>query len=348
MKKQILNNLNEYINRIDKSNYEKEYEKKFENLGNLVQKKTESIDEKLASIANRLFKISDITFFYKELFVYKTYLLVKAIIFSIETSNHLSLANNVRSLLEQIAIHNYFINIIDKMLNELENKNTYSSIDKIIKKVENIINRIYYGENKDSNKFKSIHINEALKIFSNNINNIYEIYDYLCELVHPNYNNNLLISSGEISKGRIGIQQNNTKIINNIMNISNSLIVSFINETTLKTPLFVWELHNYVEICLKNTSKIENIFSKKIAIPKENGDSIETAFSFEKARTSQEALRLMYEYLRNEGYNPNNLKRQQVINEKSLEFIKQGFLIDEWTLPNGEKIYFKTKKYKGF
>jgi hypothetical protein len=131
------------------------------------------------------------------------------------------------------------------------------------------------------------------------------------------------------------------------MKISNSLIVSFIDETTMEAPLIVWKLHNHVEICLKNGSRVENIFSKKNANPIESGDSIETAFYFKNARTSQEALSLMYKYLNNKGYDPTELQRTQVINKESSQLIKQGFLIDEWILPDGKKVYFKTKQFVG-
>ena len=73
------------------------------------------------------------------------------------------------------------------------------------------------------------------------------------------------------------------------------------------------------------------------------GKTIKSAFFFKNARTSQEAMQLMYQYLTDIGYEPNLNDRNQI---GDIELIKSGYHIDCWETDKG-KLYFKTMRFNG-
>lgn len=276
-----------------------------------------------------------------ELFNYKFSLLAQAIIHAIETENPLSLANNTRSLLEQLAVLIYLVNSVSRMLEDLKDQGSIEKIDKIISKSESVLNRVYSGEGKKKSKSKddeAIHVNDAMKELSKEVLDASETYDYLCEFVHPNYGNNVLVSSGQLGKGRIEKEGLNSKNIQSIIMCSYS-IFEFLSTRKLFHPIITWNINHLVELCFQKGAKITNVFSEKKPIASGDGKTKETAIHFKNARTSQEAMKLQYKHLEDMGgsIQPSNRKNMGIID---------GFILDLWSTHLGD-IWFKTPMYQG-
>ncbi|MEH3174238.1 hypothetical protein POW79_19800 [Enterobacter quasiroggenkampii] len=296
-------------------------------------------------ISERLYTISKNTFYLIELFDYKIYLLAKGVLNSIETSNPLTLANNTRAIIEQMAVYHYCIYSIGNMLESLKDQGVLVKISEIIEKCEKVLQRTYAGQGKSyaEDGAKAIHVNEAIKSLGTEITDALEVYDYLCEFVHPNYGSNLLVSSGDLGNGIITARKLEDKNIENMLNI----ICSVLEHLNLKKTInlnIIWQLEHYVELCMMRKVTLGGIFAVKKAIPIGDGKSIKDAYFFKNARTSQEGMQLMYQYLSEMGYNINPQDRQQV---KDTESLNLGYHIDLWDTPLG-KFYFKTKTYVGF
>ena len=301
-----------------------------------IDKKAAMLKAPLNVVSKRLFKIADDTAYSIELFNYKFYLLAKGVISAIEDENPLSLANNTRSLLEQLAVFTYLMNNISQMLTNLKDQGSVEKIGKILSKCETAIKRVYFGEGKkgiNSNNDKAIHVNSAISELSKEITDVHDVYDYLCEFVHPNYGSNLLISSGELGKGKINKQSNSSKNVKNLI-VYCYAIFTFLNTKKIAHPVLALSINNLVELCFVKEAKITNIFSEKQPITSGDGKTQETAFYFEKARTIHESMKLQYKYLQSTGYTINPMDRRN-------GGIKDGYVYDVWNTTSGV-IWFKT------
>ncbi len=227
------------------------------------------------------------------------------------------------------------------MLESLKNQGSIDKIDKIILRAEDVLNRVYSGEGKNKSKSKNdeaIHVNDAIKELAKEIIDVNDTYDYLCEFVHPNYGNNVLVSSGELGKGSIEKNGLDHKNIQSIVMCSYS-IIGFLNTKKIFHPIITWNVHHLVEICFQKGSKITNVFSERKPVASGDGKTKETALHFKKARTSQEAMKLQYQYLQEIGCSINPSNRQN-------GGLENGCVFDLWSTNLG-KIWFKTPVYQG-
>lgn len=333
--------LREFVSEMEKNGFLRNHDERFAGLRRNVEKKSQKLSPPLNVVSKRLYYIADNTFYCVELFNYKFSLLAQGIIHAIETENPLSLANNTRSLLEQLAVLIYLVNNISKMIEDLKDQGCIEKIDKIISKSESVLNRVYSGEGKKKSKSKNdeaIHVNDAIKELSKDILDASETYDYLCEFVHPNYGNNVLVSSGQLGKGRIEKEGLNSKNIQSIIMCSYS-IFEFLNTRRLFHPIITWNINHLVELCFQKGAKITNVFSEKKPIASGDGKTKETALHFKNARTSQEAMKLQYKYLEDMGcsIHPSNRKNMGMIDDH---------ILDLWSTHLGD-IWFKTPMYHG-
>ncbi|WP_440465731.1 hypothetical protein ACKI1H_17250 [Pseudomonas sp. YH-1] len=338
--------LMEYISEAEKNEFLRDHDSRFQELRSSVKKKSANLRPPLNVVSQRLYTIADHSFYCVELFNYKCYLLAKGIIHALETSNPLSLANNCHSLLEQIATLNYCMQAIEEMINDLKDQGALEKINNIILKAETTLQRTYAGRGGKKGGPKeeeAIHVSSSIRELQKIITDAQQSYDYLCEFVHPNYGNNLLISSGVIGTGKIGSRENSDESIKKIASISCNLL-NFsrkVNHTTY--PYLTWQAHHYVEICLQKGAKITNVFSTKKPVPQGDGRSKETAFFFKNARTSQEAIALSYQYLTETGSSIDIRRKTNggAITENGIVYI-----YDIWKTESGT-IWFKIPGYKG-
>ncbi|MUK28395.1 hypothetical protein [Aliivibrio fischeri] len=333
--------LREFVSEIEENDFLRNHDDLFGGLRKQVEKKSMKLKPPLNVVSKRLYYIADNTFYCIELFNYKFSLLAQGIIHAIETENPLSLANNTRSLLEQLAVFIYLVNHVSTMLEDLKDQGSIEKIDKIISKSEKVINRVYSGEGKNKAKSKddeAIHVNDAIKELSKKVLDASETYDYLCEFVHPNYGSNVLVSSGELGKGQIEKKGLNSRNIQSIIMCSSS-IFEFLSTRKIFHPVITWNVNHLVELCFQKGAKITNVFAEKKPVASGDGKTKETALHFKKARTSQEAMKLQYKYLEEIGCSINPSKRQN-------GGIKDGYVFDLWNTHLGE-IWFKTPMYQG-
>lgn len=330
-----------YLKDLEKYEFLREHDERFESLRGTVSKRASKLKAPLNVISKRLYDIAENTFFIIELFRYKFYFLAKGIVHSLETENPLSLANNTRSLFEQVAVFSYCTSSVETMLGELKGQGSIQKIDEILRKTEVILKRTYSGKGKklaSSKDDEAIHVNTAIEVLAKELLDAVDVYDYLCEFVHPNYGNNLLVSSGELGRGKIKAQDKSAYQTQKIMECSRALVI-YLAEKSMYQASLTWRIYHLVEICFQSGAKITNIFSEKKASPSGDGKSQETAFYFKNARTSQEAQKLSYEYLSEIGYDIN------LIN-KRIGGVEGEYIYDVWRKQGGD-IWFKIPFYKG-
>ncbi len=82
---------------------------------------------------------------------------------------------------------------------------------------------------------------------------------------------------------------------------------------------------------VKRGATVSNVFANRAAKPQGDGKSKETAFHFPRARTPQEAIGMIYEYLESEGI---------TVSIKEIGAIEGGFIYDVFPTCAG-RIWFK-------
>ncbi|MFL9895925.1 hypothetical protein [Paraburkholderia sp. RL17-381-BIF-C] len=337
----------EYISKSESNDFLRDHDSRFEGLRGTVKNKSEKLKAPLNVITPRLYYIADHSFYCIQLFDYKYYLLAKGMLNGLRENNPLSLANNCRSLLEQVATLSYCMQAVEEMLEKLKDQGSLEKVNQIISKAENALQRTYAGQGKRDPSMpgpEAIHVNSAIKILEGKVGDAISSYDYLCEFVHPNYGNNFLVSAGEIGKGKINSRNNSDETIIRIASIGLSLL-EFSNQVNeLLYPSLTWRAHHLVELCLRKGAKITNIFSTKKPSPEGDGKTKETAFFFKNARTAQEAMDLSYRYLLEAGYN--NLTTSSRVNGGIEREGGELFIYDRWNTKDGE-IWFKIPSYAG-
>ena len=85
---------------------------------------------------------------------------------------------------------------------------------------------------------------------------------------------------------------------------------------------------------------MSSVFSENLPAAFGDGKSKETAFHFKSARTSQEAMKLCYQYLENIGYKVNLTNKQN-------GGVENGYAFDIWKTDVGT-IWFKIPFFQGF
>lgn len=300
----------------------------------------ENITDPLKSVAENLFKISDQTFFLFQVIEWKIDYLAEGLLHSIQSRNPLSLAINARSLVEHIAT----IALVGSKINQLEEalrgQQSEATIMKELERGKKFLNQAYYGKSPKvagEKEVKSIHINDSLKVLSQEIKNIEEIYDFLCEYVHPNYGSNLLVSTGKLASGKLNPPEEfHRETLDKLRRICSYCMLYLREEVTghLASPIRIQAL---IDRCFTRGVTLQNVFSIKEAKPVGDGKSKETAYYFPKARTPQEAIQLTYQYLQSEGYDLSGIKE--------IGGIEDGYIYDIHHTDKG-KIWVKIPQLK--
>jgi hypothetical protein len=132
----IITILESYISKAEEGEFLRDHDSRFVGLRAAVKEKSAKLKPPLNVIAPRLYYIADHSFYCIELFKYKYYLLAKAMLHGFNELNPLSLANNCRSLLEQVATLSYCMQAVQTMLDGLKDQGSIEKVDVIISKAE--------------------------------------------------------------------------------------------------------------------------------------------------------------------------------------------------------------------
>jgi hypothetical protein len=201
--------------------------------------------------------------------------------------------------------------------------------------MESILRRAYYGSSpKAKNKKEAApHIeSECLAAFEKHVPDIRDVYDFLCEYVHPNHGSNLLVSTGRLGTGRLNPPPEFHKdTIDQICRYS-TLTMLFLRDKLALMSGDLLYLKDLVDRCFVKGTKISTVFSKKNALPDGDGLSKETAYFFPKARTSLEGIELTHQFFEEAEI--------ELTGERRLGDVGEGFIYDVYPTSRG-LLWFK-------
>jgi len=302
---------------------------------NAVDRNLDQTSGPLKSVSQRLFKISRDAFFLIQVCEWKVTYMAEALVQSIERRNPLSLANNTRALVEHVAALVFILEALGKLRKSLTGQGSEKKIDESLGTMESVLRRAYYGTSpKAKNKADAApHIeSECLTAFEKHVPDIRDVYDFLCEYVHPNHGSNLLVSTGQLGTGRLNPPPEFHKdTIDQICRYC-SLTMLFLRDNVVLMSADLLYLKDLVDRCFVKGAKISNVFSKKSALPEGDGFSKETAYFFPKARTASEAVELTNQFFEEAGIS--------LTGERRLEAVGEGFVYDVYPTSRG-LLWFK-------
>jgi hypothetical protein len=251
-------------------------------------------------------------------FRYKTREIARGI-FDAETQRNIVVVFNLaRAFMEHTASLAFQDQALKKAVDDISNKQVFSQIESCISRHRQIAERLYYGGEGNPKSAKRIHVNDLLAALVDIYHEAGSDYAKLCEFVHPNYGSNLLVSSGTLASGAIGVpsdlMSSELSFAHDVVERCAELDVKII----MRNAAYLANVQNWIEAASQKGAKLTQIFSTREA-HEGDGKSKETAIFFKKARTHLEAMQAFYKFLSEQGCTMH--RRQQAA-------IEDGFLFD--------------------
>jgi hypothetical protein len=331
--------LNDYRQRRQEFRVYDDYDQTMKQMRDSASEKIEALEEPLKSIASRLFSIADQGFFLFQVCEWKIDYIAEALIHSIEAKNPIALANNTRALIEHMAALVAIVKELQKLLAKLRGQGQEMSIRSALEKTETFIYRAYYGKSPKVTSEpheQALHVNDLINALKDEVAEIEDVYEFLCEYVHPNHGSNVLVSTGRLANGRLNPPEEFHRETLDRLRRYCSLSMQFLKERGIEHRSTFIKLQNLFDLCLAKGATVNNVFAIKKPIPDGDGKSKETAYSFRKARTAAEAIALSYEFIKTEGYN---------VKRKEIGGLGDGVIYDVYDTDKG-KIWFKMPMIK--
>lgn len=332
--------LNDYRQRRQEFHAFDDYDQAMKQMRKSASGKIEALKEPLKSIASRLFSITDKGFFLFQVCELKLDYIAEAIIHAIEAKNPIALANSARALVEHLAALIATVKELEKLQERLHGQGQEKAIHQAMEKAETFVHRAYYGKSPkvtSETREQALHVNDCLKALKEEVADIEDVYDFLCEYVHPNYGSNALVSTGQLASGRLNPPEEFHRETLDRLRRYCSLCMLFLKERGVEHGSIFIKLQNSFELCLARGASVNNVFAIKVPKPDGDGKSKETAYFFRKARTALEAITLCYEFLEKEGYK---------VQGRQNGGFGDGVIYDLYDTDKG-KIWFKVPSIQG-
>jgi hypothetical protein len=312
-----------------------DFEQAMSRMQGSVNRALEETRNPLKTIAQRLFDAAKNGFFLIQVCEWKIHYLADALLHAIESRNPLSLANNTRALIEHLAALVFVVQSLDQLRDSLDGQGNEDKINQAITKIEGILNRAYYGKSpkKTGKEEAAPHVeSECLAALEKQIPDVREIYDFLCEYVHPNHGSNLLVSTGQLGKGRLNPPPEfHRTTIEQICGYCSSAML-FLADATIHISATLMTIKDLVDRCSSKGATVGNVFARRGTIPEGDGQSKETAFFFPKARTAVEAIDMTRRYLKDSGI--------RLTGNRENVGVSEGFVYDVYPSSRG-RLWFK-------
>lgn len=275
-------------------------------------------ENQTVKIAYLLHELAFAHFFSKLVFRFKTSEIARGIFDAEKQGNLVVLFNLARAFMEHTASLAFQNQALEKAVSDIESKQLFDQIDRAIRKHRKIVDRMYYGGEGGPQNSRRLHTNDLLKALAKVDKRAASDYATLCEFVHPNYGSNLLVSSGELASGSIGIP---SEALNKELSLARGAIercAALDWDLVISGTRHLSKIENWITIASVKGAKLTQLFSVRVA-HSGDGKSKDTAIFFKKARTHNEAIQAFYKYLEQQGIK---------FHERRIAGIEDGYIFD--------------------
>jgi hypothetical protein len=256
--------------------------------------------------------------FSRLVFRFKTREIARGILDAETTGNLVVLFNLARAFVEHTASLAFQNQALSKAVSEIETKQVFEQVDRTIRKHRKIVDRIYYGGEGSPKDAKRLHINDLLEALAKVNEHAATDYAKLCEFVHPNYGSNLLVSTGQLSAGSIGIPSASLTKELSFARVAIERCAAIDWDIVISGTHHLSNIENWIEIASVEGAKLSQLFSLRVG-HSGDGKTKETAIFFKKARTHYEAIRAFDLYLEQQGIS---------LHQRRVATVEGGYLFD--------------------
>ena len=207
-------------------------------------------------------------------------------------------------MVEHIATFSAVGQHVDKLVDDLEGQQSEEKILAVLQKSKEFIRRIFYGKKtrgESSRTVQAIHVNDLLNDLEKEVNKIKDVYEFLCEFVHPNYGSNKLVSTGRLASGKLRPTEEYAKADLDVIRRCCSEGFNYVQCEGYIHHAALGRLHALLDLCFVKGANPSNVFSVKAPKPMGDGKNKRTAYYFKNARTTAEAIKLTYQFFKKSG-----------------------------------------------
>lgn len=296
-------------------------------------------DDKLKQASLKLKKLTQEALALQEILAHRAHSIYETIQYALNKNNLLLLADSGRALFELMSLMAYLsYEAAESSETLLKSENeilVVEALEVLIGHFNNIFftSTATYGE-----KSKNHEINKLNPMFNlesyiskyvseEQFNVLNNDYNFLSELIHPNFGSNLTVSNGCMipSSSIIVTNEMREEFVRKIFTAIHRMIVltKDIEMNYIKSAIIIMDIY---EISLRNYKSLDEIFlisgnkPEDVAYLLGDGHSKKTAFHFPNARTHNESVRLMID-----------LANQKRLTNRVFKGIENGWLYENYT-----------------
>jgi hypothetical protein len=290
------------------------------------------------AVARALFEISRDYLFLHRVSEIKIKYVIDGLQRAVEDKNPIVEFALLRSLVEHLAAFCFQVETICQFETQVMGQNSEKKIEEAFVSCRRTLVRLYYGRSfTTSAAHKRFHVNDFIRSLEKHVTDIAEVYDYLCDFVHPNYGSNLLVSTGTLGSGRLDPPADT-----HTEHLSRACVYALraltkVEDLARSGGAALIRLDNYVVIAMMPHQRVGAIFAQKPLTYQGDGKNKESAITFTKVRTSLEAVDMIYRYLETKGI--------EITGPQVIGAVEDGFIFDVFHTTQGT-LWFRTPMQK--
>ena len=270
--------------------------------GRSAHQATISSSSELYALALRLTKCGHDGYFVIRVCLHKISQLVQALCRAIEDNNAISLANNTRALVEHAAALAYVGQKMIDLISGLGGQTSEHRITEVLGRYETVMRRIYYGgspKGKGTTREKAPHVTgDYLFLLEKDLPVIKDVYEFLCEYVHPNYGSNTLVSSGALSRGRLGVPCGDHPEVLKGFFLACYICIEYVREKAFRLTALAIQINEMANNCHHPGATVRNVFVSRKVVLEGDGLSRDSAIFFPNALSPFDDVQMTMKFLR--------------------------------------------------
>ncbi|HYX33479.1 MAG TPA: hypothetical protein VE954_10225 [Oligoflexus sp.] len=223
---------------------------------------------------------------------------------ALERQELLVLAFVARAIIEHSGTAAHLVQIAKKRYNDALKNPSKKSIEQNFKLLEKKMNQFFLGSSTTGSTVSPIHVNDGIADLEKEAPGTKNMYDELCDFVHPNYGANSVVCAGNSIDDVLldnCLAERVAPIRDKLYSFTLKAFSAAQNQDLILLSMCVL-IEDLAERLIHPTSKSPNsAFADKKMVVKFDGKTPETALLFEKARTWGEVIDELNKFLEKNG-----------------------------------------------
>jgi hypothetical protein len=274
-------------------------------------------------LAWSLYELARSHFFMLRVACLKLAQLAKGIKWAITAGNPMVQISLTRSLLEHTAALAFQLEKLAGLEEDLSKQDYLTKLQDAVRRHQSTVEKLYFGDrspDRGTTKQKHFHVNDYRKVLRKDYPDEEQVYDALCDFVHPNFGSNSLVSSGTLGKGSLDRPYGEYEAEIKFASTCTRRCLQLADEYETYGSALLIKFDSRIEIAGNPSERPSAVFSQKGLAHTGDGKTKDTAVCFVKARTHQEAIEMFYRFLASQN---------MTLRSRAIAVVEGGFLFEE-------------------